>query len=40
MSERDEERIWPDAAPLWWFAVLVALTVVVALAFASAAGLL
>ena len=27
MSESDEERIWPDAASLWFFAVLVLLMV-------------
>ena len=40
MSERDEERIWPDAAPLWGFAVLAALTALVALDVALAIHLL
>ena len=31
MIERDEESIWPDTAPLWAFAVLVVLAVLVAL---------
>jgi hypothetical protein len=38
MTERDDETSWPDDAPLWWFAVLVAATVVVGLGIGSAIG--